>query len=165
MALSSIQKGNVIESQVANMLMLVSDGELAPFVPIVDDAGVDLIVTAKGGFETLFLQVKSRFVTNARIQNRLDFQVRKDSFVPSPQMKLLCVYFDQVKGEIDTIWLIPSVDVDRLAVENKDAYRIIASRNPKSSDKWAEFRVTPKELVHRLRAQLTGRWGKTNRTT
>jgi len=86
MALSSIQKGNVIESQVANMLMLVSDGELAPFVPIVDDAGVDLIVTAKGGFSTLFLQVKSRFVTTGKFPNRLDFQVKKDSLVKSSQM-------------------------------------------------------------------------------
>gem|GEM_PF-4032407 len=31
MALSSIQKGNVIESHVANLMMLVSDGELASF--------------------------------------------------------------------------------------------------------------------------------------
>ena len=43
MGLSSVQKGDIIESQVANMLMLLSDGELTPSIPIVDDYGVDLI--------------------------------------------------------------------------------------------------------------------------
>jgi hypothetical protein len=45
MPLISIQKGNIIEAQVANQLLIVSDGVLSPFLPIVDDAGIDLVVT------------------------------------------------------------------------------------------------------------------------
>jgi len=73
-------------------------------------------------------------------------------------INVLCVYFDQDRGEVDTIWLIPSADVAKHAIEGGDGYRIVASKNAKSADKWAKYRVTPKELVHRLRAQLTGRW-------
>lgn len=55
MGLSSIQKDNIIESQIANILILISDGELSPFIPLVDDDGIDLIISKKGAFNTFFL--------------------------------------------------------------------------------------------------------------
>lgn len=157
MALSSIQKGNIVESQVANLLILLSDGELTPSIPIVDDHGVDLIVGAKGTFNAIFLQVKSRFVTNSRFRNRLDFQVQKDSLQKSPKLFVVCVYFDKATGAIDTMWLIPSASVLDGAVRLEKHYRVVASRGRGSRDKWSRFRITPQDLSDELLKRLKGR--------
>ena len=146
------------QSQIANLLMIVSDGELVPYRPIVDDSGVDLVVGAKGTFQTIFLQIKSQFVTNSRYKHRLDFQIRKETFAPSSQMQALLVYFDQSRGEIDTMWLVPSTELISGAVERDDQYRLSASRSDESSDKWSRFKVTQAKLVEVLRTRLTGRW-------
>lgn len=154
MALTSVQKGNIIESQVANILMLVSDGELTPSLPIVDDYGVDIILGIKGTFNTIAIQVKSRFVTNSRFKNRLDFQVQKAGFRHDQKLFVVCVYFDQIAGEIDTMWLVPSKNVYESAVSLEKYFRIAASRSESSSDQWSSYKVSPKELVEKLSAHL-----------
>lgn len=160
MALSSMQKGNIVESQIANLLMLASNGNLSPFLPLVDDAGIDLILTAKGTYNTLFLQIKSRFKTTQHYKNRLDFTIQKSSIINSPKLYVLCVYFNQELGEIETMWLIPSHDFFKGAIELAKSYRIVASRSDKSSDKWSKFKVTSQTLVKNLSIPLTGRWAK-----
>lgn len=161
MSLSSMQKGNIIESQVANLLMLVSDGRLTPSIPIGDDHGVDLIVTAKGGFDPVFLQVKSRFVTNRRYPKRVDFQVKRESLPGDPRLYVLCVYFDVDESAINCMWLIPSAELIAGAHKRPDHYRLAASRDPKALDKWSRYQVTPTKLVDILLAQLTGSWATT----
>lgn len=154
MPLTSVQKGNIIESQIANILMLVSDGELTPSLPIVDDYGVDIVLGAKGTYNTISIQVKSRFVTNSRYKNRLDFQIQKSGFQPNKKLYVLCVYFDQMAGDIDTMWLIPSIKLDELAVSLDKHYRIVASRTHSSGDKWSRYKVSAQELVNKLGAHL-----------
>jgi len=154
MPLTSVQKGNIIESQVANILMLVSDGDLTPSLPIVDDYGVDIVLGAKGTFNTLCIQVKSRFVTNNRYKNRLDFQIQKNGFQPNAKLYVLCVYFDQSVGLIDTMWLIPSLNIKSDAVSLEKHYRIVASRTSNSNDKWASYKVSAQTLVNKLRQNL-----------
>jgi hypothetical protein len=154
MALSSVQKGNIIESQIANLLMLVSDGALSPSLPIVDDYGVDIVLGTKNSDATIFIQVKSRFVTNSRYRNRLDFQIQKRNFRVSKKLYLLCVYFDQTAGKIDTMWLIPSTKLLSGVVELEKYYRIVASRTENSKDKWSAYKVTPEKLVRKLGEQL-----------
>ena len=154
MALTSVQKGNVIESQIATLLMLISDGELAPYRPLVDDDGIDLIVGARGGLETVFMQIKSRFITNARYKNRLDFSVKQNTLSSSRRMLVLCVYYDQLDGRIDTMWLIPASVVIQNAISVKSGFRIVASRNVTSADKWSQFKVTPTQLVNALQTRL-----------
>jgi len=158
MVLTSMQKGSIIESQIANLLMVVSDGELSPFMPIVDDAGVDLIVSAKGTFNTVFLQIKSRFVRNSRYKNRIDFQIKRNSLSESSQVQVLLVYYDQDQGDIETMWLIPSSELINNAVKLENYYRVSASRSSDSADKWSKYKVEPKDLVRVLNTQLTGRW-------
>jgi hypothetical protein len=150
MNLSTVQKGNIIESQIANILILQSDGNISPSIPIVDDNGIDLILNLKNSFKTLFLQVKSRFITNKRYKNRLDFQVDKNKFNVSNNYYVLCVYFDQDESKIDTIWLIPSENVSLDSVKLEKFYRIVANRNENSNDKWSEFKVSQKELIQKI---------------
>ncbi|MGG1520212.1 hypothetical protein ABE504_32880 [Paenibacillus oryzisoli] len=154
MLLSSVQKGKLIESQIANMLTLVSDGQINVSIPIVDDDGIDLLVNRKGCFNVVFLQVKSRFVTTSGFKNRLDFQVQKSSFKVSDNFYILCVYFDQAKNEIDTMWLIPSIEVKNQSVSLELHFRIVANRNEVSNDKWSGFKVTPERLISSLEVIL-----------
>lgn len=147
--LTSSQKGNLIESQVANLITLLSDGEIAASIPIVDDFGIDLLLTKKGSYKTLYLQIKSRFVTNSRYNNRCDFSVRKQGFVSDETMYVLCVYFDKERGEISTMWLIPSQVVETESVSNR-AHRIVASKNTVSVDKWAQYKCEPSELIDKI---------------
>lgn len=155
MPLTSVQKGNIIESQIANILMLVSDGDLTPSLPIVDDYGVDIVLGAKSTFNTVSIQVKSRFVTNSRYKNRLDFQIQKKGFQADKRLFVLCVYFDQSAGSIDTMWLIPSLDIAGNAVSLEKHYRVVASRTLSSSDKWSGYKVSPQDLVAKLKGHLT----------
>lgn len=155
-----MQKGNIVESQIANLLMLASNGNLSPFLPLVDDAGIDLIITAKGTYNTLFLQIKSRFKTTQNYKNRLDFTVQKSSIIKSPKLFVLCVYFNQELGEIEEMWLLPSHDLLEDAIKLANGYRIVASRSDKSKDKWSKYKVTPQTLVKNLSVPLTGRWAK-----
>lgn len=154
MSLSPVQKGKIVEAHVANQIMLLSEGELSPFLPIADDAGIDLVVTRKRRFSTLFLQVKSRFKASNRNKNRLDFQVEKESIVDSPQMFLLCVYFPEKEGTIRQMWMIPASVVIAKAIPLESAYRIVANWRDGSNDSWAPYRVSPVELVSKLRTVL-----------
>ena len=161
MGLSPPQKGNIVESQIANLLILLSDGSLTPNLPVVDDYGIDIVLGAKGTVASLFIQVKSRFKTSNRYANRLDFQIEKPKLIVDPKSFLLCVYFDQTQGNIDTMWLISSITVERKAVPLEKYYRIVASRSGKSEDRWAEFKVTSEKLVTQLLSNLTKGMGNT----
>jgi hypothetical protein len=67
------------------------------------------------------------------------------------------VYFDQLAGEIDTMWLIPSVDISKNAVALERHYRIVASRTLSSGDKWAKYKVSPQEMVAFFMRHLTNK--------
>ncbi len=61
MVLGSTQKGKAVESLIASTCILGSDGKLSVSIPLVDDEGVDMIFTPKGGGDSISVQVKSRF--------------------------------------------------------------------------------------------------------
>ena len=144
--LTASQKGNIIESQIANMITLLSNGEISASIPIVDDFGIDLLLTKKGRYKTIYLQIKSRF---SHKNLRCDFDIRKVNFVPDKNMYVLCVFFDRPNNDINTIWLIPSEFVNEHSVST-GTHRIPASINPDSSDKWSKYKLGPMELVDKL---------------
>ena len=147
--LTSSQKGNLIESHVANMITLLSDGEIAASIPIVDDFGIDLLLTRKSKYNTLFFQIKSRFVTGKKNKNGCSFGVKKKGFSAHNRMYILCVYFNQQTEIIDTIWLIPSNEIESNCIGNL-THRIVASKSPISKDKWSKYKVTSKQLVDKI---------------
>lgn len=148
--LSSKQKGNIIETQIANIITLLSEGNICPSIPIVDDYGIDLIINKRGEYKTLFLQIKSRYVTNNKYKNRLDFQVQKTSFNISKSLYIICVYFNQGENKIDTMWLIPSIELKEKAIELEKYCRIVANRLETSGDKWSKLKVSPVQLIDKL---------------
>lgn len=152
--LTASQKGNLIESLIANLITLNSNGEIAPSIPIVDDFGVDLLLTKKGSFKTLYLQIKSRFKTTSKFKNRCDFTIKKNGFKSDPSMYVLCVYFNEHEAEIETMWFIPSEVVESESVSNA-AHRIVASINNESSDKWSKYKCSKIDLIDKLNNYFT----------
>jgi hypothetical protein len=157
--LSDKQKGNLIESLIANTLLLESDGELCANIPLIDDFGVDMIVNKKGIYKVLFLQIKSRFVTNSMYPNRIDFIIKFDSFLPDKYYYILLVYYDQVKKAIDTMWLIPSNDVENIKswkgpTKIGTVCRLVGSISGDSKDKLSPYKVNEKELVQKIQSIL-----------
>jgi hypothetical protein len=66
MAFSGPQKGRIIEQLVGTTLMLQSDGALRVSLPLVDDEGIDLVISNRINDKTLLLQVKGRFSLSGR---------------------------------------------------------------------------------------------------
>lgn len=154
MSLSASQKGRVVEQLVAAACLLQSDGKLRVSIPIVDDEGVDLIVSHGETSHTLLLQVKSRFSLN---RGNYRTQVRRVALHPSPNRLLLFVYYDTVRAALgDTMWLIPSLDFAKLLVgqkQGRDTY-IFQSRFTSAGDMWKPYRIPVQELASRLIRRL-----------
>jgi hypothetical protein len=62
-SLTSTQVGLLAENLVTNALLIAFDGRLAPFRPVADDYGIDLLVYDKATGRSLPLQVKARTKT------------------------------------------------------------------------------------------------------
>lgn len=60
---------------------------------------------------------------------------------------LFYVCFNQKKGAIDIMWLIPSEIITSLGVKVNGHYRIAASKNETSRDKRSRYKVNQIDLV------------------
>lgn len=152
--LSSRQKGEISENRVAEIITLASAGNISCFRPITDDDGLDLIISPKGEFKPLFIQVKSRFVLqkNGRFIQNVGF----GTFKPHKSFYVLFVLFNQKTLEIDAIWFVPSLDFSKKAFHKKAGetyksfYRITANPRNTSKDKWAKYLTDKTTLVDRI---------------
>ncbi len=154
--LGSSQKGKVVESLIAATCIIGSDGKLSVGVPFVDDDGVDLMFTPKGGGGTIFVQVKSRFSLMKNGSYRS--MVRKKTFNTRDDYFVLFAHFDLSKMQLgDTLWLIPSIDFKKkLKNQNKENPNYIFQSNFNSKkDMWLPYRLQltdlPKELLNLLK--------------
>lgn len=147
MTLGSTQKGKVVESLIAATCILGSDGELSVSVPLVDDEGVDLILTPKGGGRSIFVQVKSRFMLTKRGHYRS--QIRKKTFVPREDYYIIFSYYDSDRAQLgETLWLVPSVTFkENLSGQNQDRKNyIFQSRLSSKRDMWKPYRLKLRDL-------------------
>jgi len=157
MALSESQKGKVVEMLVAAHLILGSDGALNVSTPMVDDEGVDLVLSLAGEAKHLLLQVKSRFSLTGKGAYRA--QVRRASFRPKKDLYLLFVYFDKEKGELgDTMWLIPTVDFkEKTKNQNIEKKYVVFQTRFNSKDMWESYRLEKTMLPGRI-IEVLKRW-------
>jgi hypothetical protein len=156
--LSSRQKGAISENRVAEIITLASKGNISCFTPITDDDGLDLIISPKGAFKPLFLQIKSRFKLqkNGRFIQNVGF----NTFSPHKSFYVLFLLFNEKTLEVDAIWLVPSLDFREKAYHKKEGktyksfYRIAANPNTSSQDIWGEYLTDKTKLVDRIYAAI-----------
>ncbi|MGE0409902.1 MAG: hypothetical protein AB7P23_11660 [Amphiplicatus sp.] len=136
-ALSATQRGAIAESIVAIELMTGSNGRLAPFRPLADDDGIDLLVYDKATSRATPLQVKARF--NVDAGGTVEFNIRRATWRPDPAARLLCVL---VEGRrIVAAWLIPMDKLDTIAALKKDKFVLTPSPKETSRDRFAAYQV------------------------
>ena len=136
--LTSTQKGKVTEQLVASALLIASNGRLAPFVPLADDHGLDLIVLDKVTRRTLAIQVKSAIANAAR--GTVQFDVRKQTHSTAKGEYLLMVVFEPARMALAASWLIPTALIPTVSTEQAEKFALVPSLKATSRDRCRPYR-------------------------
>jgi len=106
--LSSKQKGDLAEARVVELITLYGAEGLLCYRPMSDDEGIDLIVKTRGGFKTMFLQIKSRFGTIPNLVYTAT--VKRKTLIDNYSMALVFCYFDLIEGDLwNYLWFVPAL--------------------------------------------------------
>jgi hypothetical protein len=152
---TSTQIGKACESLVACSLMLASKGRIAPFMPLADDDGLDMLLLDKLTGKTIAVQVKSRTGTDAATRGTVQFDVRRKTYTTRYGGLLLAVVVDVEKVAIGQSWLVPMDQLPKVSNEKSDVFAMVASTLETSKDRCRLYRCeTVAELVGRLLARL-----------
>lgn len=146
--LTSVEKGDIIEDRIKELLLLYGQGLLNVYKPIVDKEGIDLIVTKSGTFKTIFIQVKSRF--NAVENNKLVLTIKGQP--PHYSYYIVGAAFNPATLELeDRILLIPSHDLNEKGTHlSSGKIRVTASLKETSNDLWQPYFIRKQDLVNKL---------------
>jgi hypothetical protein len=141
---TSTQLGLIAENLVINALILASHGRLAPFRPVADDEGIDLLLYDKGTGRVLPLQVKARTRTlkkrgSSERGNIVHFQVREVALRQKGKTRLLAVLLDENVASITAAWLIPLNQMERVARKIGENFVIRPNRSIKSRDRFKPY--------------------------
>ncbi len=136
--LTSTQKGKVTEQLVASALLIASNGRLAPFVPLADDHGLDLIVLDKVTRRSIAIQVKSAIANASR--DTVQFDLRKQTYSAAEGEFLLMVVFEPARMGLAASWLIPMAQVPKCSTEQADKYAVVPSLKATSNDRCRPYR-------------------------
>lgn len=134
--ISPTQIGCIGEKLVSAHLLIASDGRLSPFRPVADDDGVDLLVLDKLTRRSIPLQVKTR--TRIDAGGTVQFDIRKQTFIPAPDAFMLAVFLDLIGGVVACSWLVPMTDLERIA--QPGSLTIVPSPKETSRDRYSPYR-------------------------
>ncbi len=163
--ISSVQQGVVAQYEFAKLLILTSDGQLEPAVPVSDDDRRDFEVHVKGDFRAnLAFQVKSgTFLRHPfrEYQLAVSFTVRKDRLVSDPLFWYLIMCLDIARlGYRDPLFLVNSEDMHRHAaprlVGDTWHFEFAPNMSPDSNDRWRHSQVAAKDLGKTVLQLMTG---------
>ena len=138
--LSTSQRGRIAELQVATALMAQSNGRLSPFEPFSDDHGVDLVVLDKITGQALTIQVKAWFLMPDKPVKTVQFDLQKSTYSDDHFGAVVCVVIDPEILTIKVGWVIPSLDIPKLATSQKFKFAMVPSRMATSKDKYTPYR-------------------------
>lgn len=151
MALSSTAKGYIAEKIIGNLVLTASQGGLVPYLPVIDDAGVDLMIYSKKRNRVVRAQIKSRFTTLRRYPNVVHFEIRRKVFRASPNLLVVCCLIDPTSYAPLCSWCIPSRALARGARKSPQKLVLRPSISPTSADRWSAYRcLTTPVLIRRI---------------
>ncbi len=153
--LTATQKGAIAENLVANRIIIESDGQLAPFVPVADDDGLDMLVYDKKSGKVLPIQIKSRMKTLRRSPKVVHFEVRKATLKQGRRGAVLAVLLSEDMKNVLQAWFIPMRDLPTIAKETATKYVMRMSSDCSSKDKYSPYRCgSIGEVAARLKELL-----------
>lgn len=151
--LTSTQIGAVGEALVTAGLILASRGRLAPFRPVADDNGHDLLVYDKQTRRCVPLQIKCRTALDRGPGKTVQFDVRINTFAREGDGMILFVMTEN--DRIGTCWLVPVAELEGVSRRSAGKLSVVASPNPESRDRYTSYRCrniaeVTESLVRRL---------------
>ena len=151
--LMSVQKGNIVESRVSELILLYGDN-LSCYKPVSDDEGIDLIVKEKGTLKSVYIQIKSNFSDD--FSKPFVATVKERSTVDSYSMAFVFCLFDTSKGDIyDYLWFVPAPDFIRMAHKDKnDLLGFVSGKQKRDTNKWDSFMIDKRDLSKYVKDQL-----------
>ena len=153
--ISSVQQGVVAQYEFAKLLILTSDGQLEPAVPVSDDDRRDFEVHVKGDFRAnLAFQVKSGTFLRHQFreyQLMIHFTVRKARLISDPLFWYAIICLDIAGlGARDPLFLVSSEDMHTKAAPRLDGdtwhFEFAPNMSPDSNDRWRPSQVAAKDL-------------------
>jgi hypothetical protein len=142
--------GRAGELAMALYSMVSSDGELQLFTPVADDDHVDATAGRRGGVPAIAIQVKTarEVDRNGSVEATADYPIGRVREHPAFLYAVLLL----TSVEIQTAWLLPSPDFNRIAYRRTAGDREILEfrGDPSRDDRYSKFRVPPLEIGPRL---------------
>lgn len=136
--LTSTQTGAIGELAVAGGLLIASGGRLAPFRPVADDDGIDLLIYDKRTRRCLPLQVKSRTRGDGAGGRTVQFDVQATTYDSLGGGMLLGAMMDGL--QLKWAWLVPMSALQHSARKGDGKLVVVASTIDAANDKWARYR-------------------------
>ncbi len=151
--LMSVQKGNIAEARVAELILLYGTN-LSCYRPLSDDEGIDLIVKEKGSLKSIYIQIKSNFSDD--FSRPFVATVKERSTVDNYSMAFVFCLFDTAKGDVhDYVWFVPAPDFMRMAHKDKNnLLGFVSGKQKKDGNKWDAFMIDKRDLAERVINQL-----------
>jgi hypothetical protein len=142
--------GRAGELAIALYSIVSSDGELQLFTPVADDDHVDATAGRRGGVPAIAIQVKTaREVDhNGLVEAKADYPAGRVREHPAFLYAVLLLS----SVTVESIWLVPSPDFNRIAYRHTTGDREILEfrGDPLRDDRYSGFRVPPLEIGPRL---------------
>ena len=150
---TATQRGIAGEELFSAVVTLTSDGNLELFKPLVDDDHTDITAGERGKVPALAIQVKTALSLDDQ-----GFAVAKmyfpDSEQPREHPAFVYAVIYVVDASIETAWIVPSADFNRLAYRGKGPHgkgmELEFMASPVRDDHWAGFRCRRMELGAQL---------------
>lgn len=144
------QLGRAGELALALYSMVSSNGELQLFTPVADDDHTDATAGRRGAVPAIAIQVKTAGGVDhgGLVEAKADYPAGR---VREHRAFIYAVLL-MTSVTIETAWLIPSPDFNRITYRVRRGDREILEfrGDPLRDDRYSTFRVPPLELVPRL---------------
>ncbi len=142
--------GRAGELALALYSIVSSDGDLELFTPVADDDHVDATAGRRGGMPAIAIQVKTAREVDrgGLVEAKADYPAGHVREHPAFLYAVLLL----PSVSIQSAWLIPSPDFNRIAYRIADGNREILEfrGDPIREDRYSGFRVPPLEIGPRL---------------
>jgi len=146
--------GRAGELAMALYSMVSSDGDLQLFTPVADDDHVDATAGRRGGVPAIAIQVKTAREVDrgGLVEAKADYPAGHVREHPAFLYAVLLLS----SVTIESVWLIPSPDFNRIAYRRTSGDREILEfrGDPVRDDRYSRFRVPPLAIGQRLLSMI-----------
>jgi hypothetical protein len=142
--------GYIIECLVEAYALLGASGRLTTARPDSDVDHKDFIVDERGGYRSIYLQVKGATgVHHGTV--RVFVRYSKGEVLSSRRLVYVVCLLDVETMSLTRIWVIPAPEFSRLAARvNLPGERVQLSFRAGRIGKWSRFEIEPRQLGDRL---------------